>query len=104
MAVNKSKTSLSLGLASAALHQEVNTLVLDLDPQGDSTLGLLGEPASTMDIAEVLSSPRTETIDRSIISTPWSKDAPSHLDILPASRRSSPPDPPTPAPRHVRPL
>src|SRR5699024_437946 len=96
------KTSVTLGLASAALHQGVNTLVIDFDPQGDSTLGLLGEPASTMDIAEVLSSPRTETIDRSIISTPWSKDAPSHLDIIPGSSRSSLMDSPTPAPREVR--
>src|SRR5699024_6266734 len=80
----------------------VNTLVIDLDPQGDSTLGLLGEPASTMDIAEVLSSPRTETIDRSIISTPWSKDAPSHLDIIPGSSRSSLMDSPPPAPRESR--
>src|SRR5690625_2970313 len=55
-----------------------------------------------MDIAEVLSSPRTETIDRSIISTPWSKDAPSHLDIIPGSSRSSLMDSPTPAPREVR--
>src|SRR5690625_1845794 len=55
-----------------------------------------------MDIAEVLSSPRTETIDRSNISTPWSKDAPSHLDIIPGSSRSSLMDSPTPAPREVR--
>ena len=96
------KTSVTLGLASAALHQEVNTLVIDLDPQGDSTLGLLGEPASTVDIAEVLSSPRTETVDRSIIPTPWSKDAASHLDIIPGSSRSSLMDSPTPDPREVR--
>ena len=50
------KTSVTLGLASAALHQGVDTLVIDLGPQGDSTLGLLGEPASTLDIAEVLTS------------------------------------------------
>ena len=83
------KTSVTLGLASAALHQGVNALVIDLDPQGDSTLGLLGEPASTLDIAEVLSSPRTETIDRAIIPTPWSKDAASHLDIIPGTSRSA---------------
>ncbi|APX31896.1 chromosome partitioning protein ParA [Brachybacterium sp. P6-10-X1] len=96
------KTSVTLGLASAALHQEVNTLVIDLDPQGDSTLGLLGEPSTTMDIAEVLSSPRTETVDRSIMSTPWSTEASSHLDVIPGSSRSSLMDSPTPNPRDVR--
>ncbi|GAA1289660.1 MULTISPECIES: ParA family protein [Brachybacterium] len=96
------KTSVTLGLASAALHQEVNTLVIDLDPQGDSTLGLLGEPASTVDIAEVLSSPRTETIDRSILPAPWSADAGSHLDVIPGSSRSSVMDAPSQSAKDVR--
>jgi len=95
------KTSVTLGLASAALHQGVNTLVVDFDPQGDTTLGLLGEPASTLDIAEVLTSPRTETIDRSIIPAPWSKDAASHLDVIPGSSRSAVMDSPTPQPKDL---
>lgn len=96
------KTSVTLGLASAALHQGVNALVIDLDPQGDSTLGLLGEPASGPDIAEVVSSPRTETIDRAIRSTPWAKGQHSHLDIIPGSSRSSLIDSPSLTPREVR--
>ena len=96
------KTSVTLGLASAALHQGVNTLVIDLDPQGDSTLGLLGEPASTLDIAEVLTSPRTETIDRAIIETPWAAGAAAHLDIIPGSSRSAVMDSPAPGPKEVR--
>lgn len=96
------KTSVTLGLASAALHQEVNTLVIDLDPQGDTTLGLLGEPAATVDIAEVLSSPRTETIDRSILPTPWSTGAASHLDMIPGSSRSSVMDSPAPSAKDAR--
>ncbi len=95
------KTSVTLGLASAALHQGVNALVIDLDPQGDSTLGLLGEPATTLDIAEVLSSPRTETIDRAIVPTPWAKDAASHLDIIPGTSRSAVMDSPAPGPKEV---
>lgn len=96
------KTSVTLGLASAALHQGVNTLVIDLDPQGDSTLGLLGEPASTLDIAEVLSSPRTETIDRAIIRAPWAEGAASHLDLIPGSSRSAVMDSPAPGPKDVQ--
>lgn len=96
------KTSVTLGLASAALHQGVNTLVIDLDPQADSTLGLLGEPATSSDVADVLSSPRTETVDRAIRATPWSQDATSHLDIIPGSHRSVLVDSPSPTAKEVR--
>lgn len=96
------KTSVTLGLASAALHQGVNTLVIDLDPQGDATLGLLGEPANGPDVAEVLSSPRTETVDRAIMQTPWSQGAASHLDIIPGSHRSVLVDSPAPNRKDVR--
>lgn len=97
------KTSVTLGLASAALHQGINTLVLDLDPQADTTLGLLGEPGGEPDIAEVIASARTETIDRSIIPTPWSQaGASSHLHIIPGSHRSSRLDSPAMDRRGVR--
>lgn len=96
------KTSVTLGLASAALHQGINTLVIDLDPQGDSTLGLLGEPATGLDIAEVLSSPRTETVDRSIVPVPWSEGESSHLDLIPGTGRSALLDSPAPAAKDVR--
>lgn len=96
------KTSVTLGLASAAVHQGVNTLVIDLDPQADATLGLLGEPATGADVAEVLSSPRTETVDRAIVPTPWSQDAASHLDIIPGSHRSVLVDSPAPNRKEVR--
>lgn len=96
------KTSVTLGLASAALHQGVNTLVIDLDPQGDSTLGLMGEPVAGLDLAEVVSSPRTETIDRAIVPAPWSAGAGSHLDLIPGSNRSAIMDSPAPTAREVK--
>lgn len=96
------KTSVTLGLASAALHQGVNALVIDLDPQGDTTLGLLGEPADGPDIADVISSARTESVDRAIRPAPWSEGASSHLDIIAGSHRSSVVDGPAPAPRELR--
>lgn len=96
------KTSVTLGLASAALHQGINALVIDLDPQADSTLGLLGEAATSTDIADVLSSPRTESVDRAIIPTPWAQRASSHLDIIPGSNRSALVDSPTLSPRDVK--
>lgn len=98
------KTSVTLGLASAALAKGINTLVLDLDPQGDTTLGLLGEPGGEPDIAEVIASARTETIDRAIIATPWSRaeKSTSHLDLIPGTHRSSRLDSPALVRRAVR--
>lgn len=96
------KTSVTLGLASAALHQGVNVLVVDLDPQGDATLGLLGEQGQMPDVAEVISTARTETIDRAIRPAPWAEGAASQLDIIAGSHRSSAVDSPAPAPRDLR--
>ncbi len=93
---------MTLGLASAALHQGVNTLVIDLDPQADATLGLLGHPASGSDISDVISSPRTETVDRAIQPTPWAQGSASHLDIIPGSNRSAIIDSPSLSTREVR--
>src|SRR5699024_12598045 len=64
--------------------------------------GLLGDPAGGRDTAEVLSSPRTETIDRAIAETPWARDAASHLDVIAGTSRSAMMDSPTPTPREVR--
>lgn len=96
------KTSVTLGLASAAVHKGVNTLVVDLDPQADSTLGLLGEPGPDADVAEAVSSGRTDVIDRTIIPAPWSADAGSHLDLIPGSHRSSMIDSPSPVGRELK--
>ncbi len=93
---------MTLGLASAALHRGLSALVIDLDPQGDTTLGLLGEPAHGIDIAEVIASGRTDTTERAIISTPWAENARTALDIIPGSHASGRLDSPTPATRTLR--
>ncbi len=44
------KTTVALGLASAASHRGLRTLVVDLDPQANATTGLgVWDPASTVD-------------------------------------------------------
>ena len=55
------KTSVTLGLASAALERGLRTLVVDLDPQGDSTLALAVAPGAHLDVSAVLDDPRAET-------------------------------------------
>lgn len=96
------KTSVTLGLASAALHQGVSTLVIDLDPQADSTLGLLGEPGTSPDVAEVVTSGRRETAERAIRPAPWAEGEQSTLDLLCGTHRSAQIDSPAPSARELR--
>lgn len=73
------KTSVTLGLASAALERGLRTLVVDLDPQGDSTLALAVAPGTALDVAAVLDDPRAETVLGAIGPSGW---ADGGLDVL----------------------
>lgn len=71
------KTSVVLGLAGAALQRGVRTLVVDLDPQGNSTAAL--EPGATSaTVADVLSDPKGSTIAQAIAPSAWGPG----LDVL----------------------
>lgn len=76
------KTSVVLGLASAARHRGVPTLVVDLDPQGDATTGLdvVEDPAS--DVGQVLASPRRRTVEQAVVPSGWHADGEAALDVL----------------------
>lgn len=73
------KTSVTLGLASAALERGLRTLVVDLDPQGDSTLALGVAPGAHPDISAVLDDPSAETVRGAIAPSGW---ADVGLDVL----------------------
>lgn len=81
------KTSVTLGLASAALARGIRTLVIDLDPQGDSTMSL-APPADpdALDVAAVLDGPTYDTIQRALAPSGW---APEGLDLLRGSEDSA---------------
>lgn len=79
------KTSVTLGLASAALERGLRTLVVDLDPQGDSTLALATAPAAGT-VAEVLDDPRLETLNAAIAASAWAEQG---LDVLVGSPDSA---------------
>jgi cellulose biosynthesis protein BcsQ len=76
------KTSVVLGLASAALAKGVPTLIVDLDPQADATTGLDVVPDSSGDIAAVLTAPRRKVVEAAITPSGWSLDQPGLLDVL----------------------
>ena len=80
------KTTVALGIASAALNKGLNTLLIDLDPQCDATSGLGAVSEYGTSIAEVLQSPKVATIRRAIVQSGWHQS--SKMDVLIGSPRS----------------
>jgi chromosome partitioning protein len=80
------KTSVTLGLASAALERGLRTLVVDLDPQGDATMALGARAAAGADVASVLDEPGEASVQRSTAQSTWADEG---LDVLVGSERSA---------------
>jgi chromosome partitioning protein len=71
------KTSVVLGLAGAALQRGIQTLVVDLDPQGNCTTAL--DPAATKStLADVLAAPTHSVLKSAIAPSSWGEG----LDVL----------------------
>ncbi|HEV3355322.1 MAG TPA: ParA family protein, partial [Pseudonocardiaceae bacterium] len=71
------KTTVVLGLASAALRRGVRTLVVDLDPQCNATATL--DPAETeATLVDVLNEPTLANVRKAITPSPWGEG----LDVL----------------------
>ena len=85
------KTTVTLGLAGAAARRGLRTLVVDLDPQGNSTTAL--EPAeSETTIADALENPSPAILASSIAPSAWDDS----IDVLVGSEdieRHNHPDP-----------
>jgi cellulose biosynthesis protein BcsQ len=78
------KTSVALGLASAALARDMPTLVVDLDPQGDATLGLDVPDGLAVDVGQVLAAPRASVVGQAVTPSGWNTGS-GRLDVLPGS-------------------
>jgi chromosome partitioning protein len=87
------KTTVTLGLASAAVHRGIDTLLVDLDPQMNATTTVDPdlEGASNghaggrrWSVAEVLDDPSRKVIDKVIRVSAWG----DNLRILPGSERT----------------
>ena len=76
------KTTVTLGLASAALTRGVPTLVVDLDPQADATTGLDVAARRDASVADVLAAPKKTELDAAIAPSGWAGDQPGVLDVL----------------------
>lgn len=90
------KTTVALGLASAAFSQGLRTLVVDLDPQCDATTGLgaIGEFAET--VADVIQNPRHSIVHRAIVPSTWNKLHAGTIDVLVGSPKTQTLDTPSP--------
>jgi chromosome partitioning protein len=95
------KTTVALGLASAAFARGLRTLVVDLDPQCDATTGLgaIGQFRETC--ADVLASPKHNTVHRAIVASPWGQSHSGTINVMVGSREISAFDTPQPTLRDV---
>ncbi|GAA3936670.1 MAG: ParA family protein [Pseudoclavibacter caeni] len=95
------KTTVALGLASAALARGRRTLLVDIDPQTDLTTGLAVDPGSALTIADVLRNPSPDVVRQAIVSSAWTKDRALSVDVLVGSPRAIEFDAPAPRPRDL---
>ncbi|WP_308796514.1 ParA family protein [Agromyces silvae] len=77
------KTTVTLGLASAAFARGVRTLVVDLDPQSDVSTGMDIQIAGHLNVADVLASPKEKIVRSAIAASGWSKSNPQGtIDVM----------------------
>ena len=95
------KTTVALGLASAALSRGLRTLVVDLDPQSDATTALGATRELKASCAEVLRLPKHSTVHKAIVVSDWESLSGGVMDLLPGSPRVVEFDSPTPTKRDL---
>ncbi|QYN32846.1 ParA family protein [Pseudonocardia sp. DSM 110487] len=93
------KTTVALGLAGAALQHDVRTLVVDLDPQANSTIALDPGP-TTATVADVLDEPRRSVLHRAIAPSGWGDG----LDVLVGAEQTERHNHPDPSPKQLNQL
>ena len=74
------KTTVTLGLASAAFARGVRTLVVDLDPQSDVSTGMDIQVAGRLNVSDVLGNPKEKVVRQAITS--------SRAPVIPTSART----------------
>lgn len=90
------KTTVVLGLAGAAQQHGVRTLVVDLDPQANSTIALdVGSTTAT--VADVLDDPSPSVLRRAIAPSGWGEG----VDVLVGAEQSERHNHPDPGPKQL---
>jgi chromosome partitioning protein len=76
------KTTVTLGLTSAAFAKGLRTLVVDLDPQSDVSTGMDIQVAGHLNVADVLASPKEKTVRAAIAPSGWTRGRSGKIDVL----------------------
>jgi chromosome partitioning protein len=94
------KTTVTLGLASAAFARGVSTLVVDLDPQADVSTGM-DVPVAAVNVADVLASPKEKTVRAAITPSGWTRGRGGVVDVMVGSPAAINFDGPHPSVREI---
>ncbi len=90
------KTTVTLGLVSAAVHAGLKTLLVDLDPQMNATTTVEVDDTGPS-IADVLANPRRSIVNGALRKSPWS----DLLWVLPGSEATEAHNSPDPTAKHL---
>lgn len=102
------KTSVTMGLASAALNRGVKTLVIDLDPHADATTGLSVARGTGREAGQLLKESRKAKIADHVVRSGWldlldpEKQKTAVLDVVVGSALSATFDRPDIRPRDMK--
>jgi cellulose biosynthesis protein BcsQ len=94
------KTTVTLGLASAAFARGVSTLVVDLDPQADVSTGM-DVPVAAVNVADVLGSPKEKIVRAAITPSGWTRGRGGVVDVMVGSPAAINFDGPHPSVRDI---
>lgn len=94
------KTTVTLGLASAAFARGVSTLVVDLDPQADVSTGM-DVPVAAVNVADVLASPKEKVVRAAITPSGWTRGRGGVVDVMVGSPAAINFDGPHPSVRDI---
>jgi cellulose biosynthesis protein BcsQ len=95
------KTTVSLGLASAAFASGLRTLVVDMDPQSDASTGLDVTVGRHLNISHVLANPRSSNVRNAILPSGWTRARNGKVDVLLGSPAAMAFDTPTLTKREI---
>jgi chromosome partitioning protein len=95
------KTTVTLGLASAAFSAGLRTLVIDLDPQSDVSTGLGVDTRNRLNVADVLASPKLKTVRQAIAPSSWTLAGRAPIDVMIGSPSAVNFDGPHPTAREI---
>lgn len=76
------KTTVTLGLASAAFAKGLRTLVVDLDPQSDASTGMDIDVTGRLNVADVLANPKDKIVQQAIVPSGWTSGHGGKIDVL----------------------